>query len=78
MADLYDHARPSYPSALVDDVLDYAGAVAAATVRALEVGAGTGKATALFAARGLNVLAIEPSAEMARDGPSQPRGSTTT
>jgi len=64
VADLYDQARPSYPGALVDDVIEYAGADGAAAVRALEVGAGTGKATALFAARGLNVLAIEPSAEM--------------
>jgi trans-aconitate methyltransferase len=63
VADLYDQARPSYPSALVDDVLEYAGA--GEGDRAVEVGAGTGKATALFAARGLNVVAIEPSAEMA-------------
>lgn len=63
VADLYDQARPSYPSALVDDVLEYAGA--GEDDRAVEVGAGTGKATVLFAARGLNVVAIEPSAEMA-------------
>jgi SAM-dependent methyltransferase len=63
VADLYDQARPSYPSALVDDVLEYARA--GEGDRAVEVGAGTGKATVLFAARGLNVVAIEPSAEMA-------------
>jgi SAM-dependent methyltransferase len=66
VADLYDQARPSYPSALVDDVLEYAGAAGGVADRALEVGAGTGKATVLFAARGLDVLAIEPSAEMAQ------------
>ena len=65
VANLYDQARPSYPSALVDDVVEYAGASGAASDGALEVGAGTGKATVLFAARGLNVLGIEPSAEMA-------------
>jgi SAM-dependent methyltransferase len=63
IAELYDRARPSYPPALVDEVLRFAG------VRpgdeAIEVGAGTGKATVLFAARGLRILAIEPSAEMA-------------
>ena len=66
VADLYDHARPSYPVALVDDVVEYAAAGGARSDRAVEVGAGTGKATALFAARGLNVVAIEPSAEMAQ------------
>lgn len=65
VADLYDEARPSYPRALVEDVVEYAGAAGAQSGRALEVGAGTGKATVLFAAHGLNVLAIEPSAEMA-------------
>jgi SAM-dependent methyltransferase len=63
VAELYDQSRPSYPEALVDDVLEYAGASEAD--RAVEVGAGTGKATVLFASRGLNVMAIEPSAEMA-------------
>ncbi len=66
VAELYDQARPSYPSALVDDVVQYAGAAGAMADRVLEVGAGTGKATVLFADRGLSVLAIEPSAEMAR------------
>jgi len=63
VADLYDQSRPSYPEALVDAVLEYAGA--RESDRAVEVGAGTGKATVLFAARGLSVLGIEPSAEMA-------------
>jgi SAM-dependent methyltransferase len=65
VADLYDQARPSYPSVLVDEVLEYAGAAPGASNRAVEVGAGTGKATVLFAARGLDVVAIEPSADMA-------------
>jgi SAM-dependent methyltransferase len=65
VADLYDRARPSYPSALVDDVLEYAGVAPGEAARAVEVGAGTGKATVLFAARGLDIVALEPSAEMA-------------
>lgn len=65
VADLYDQARPSYPSTLVDDVLEYAGLGPGAAGRAVEVGAGTGKATVLFAARGLEIVALEPSAEMA-------------
>ncbi len=63
VAETYDAARPSYPSALVDDVLD--AMPAPSEPRALEVGAGTGKATVLFAARGLSITALEPSAEMA-------------
>ncbi len=63
VAELYDRSRPSYPRAVVDDVLEFAGADSSS--RALEVGAGTGKATVLFAERGLDVVALEPSAEMA-------------
>ena len=60
--DLYDRARPGYPQALVGDVLAFAGV---ASPRTLEIGAGTGKATVAFAARGLEILALEPSPEMA-------------
>ena len=61
VAELYDASRPSYPDALIDDLVGWAGAAP----RALEVGAGTGKATRRMARRGVAVLAIEPSAEMA-------------
>ena len=63
VAELYDASRPSYPPAVVEELLRRAGAGAGDGV--LEVGAGTGKATVLFAARGLAVVAIEPSPEMA-------------
>jgi SAM-dependent methyltransferase len=63
VAELYDRVRPSYPSALVDDVIERADM--GRQGRALEVGAGTGKATVEFAARGVSVLALEPSPEMA-------------
>ncbi|MGH2857010.1 MAG: class I SAM-dependent methyltransferase [Solirubrobacteraceae bacterium] len=63
VAELYDRHRPSYPSVLIDDLIEQAGVSASA--RVLEVGAGTGKATAMLAARGIKVVAIEPSAGMA-------------
>jgi SAM-dependent methyltransferase len=63
VAELYDHARPGYPAELVDEVLEFAHAGRGA--RALEVGAGTGKATVLFADRGLELVALEPSPAMA-------------
>ena len=62
VADLYDRVRPGYPEALVDDVLGFCGLPAP---RVLEVGAGTGKATVAFAARGLEIVALAPTAEMA-------------
>jgi SAM-dependent methyltransferase len=63
VAELYDEARASYPPALVDEVIAFAAVEP--PERLLEVGAGTGKATVLFAARGFGVLGIEPSPEMA-------------
>jgi SAM-dependent methyltransferase len=64
VADLYEQLRPSYPAAAIDAVLQYGELDPGA--RIVDVGAGTGKATELFAARGLHVVALEPSAEMAR------------
>lgn len=62
VAQSYERDRPGYPDELVDAVLRYA----ARPVRtALEVGAGTGKATRLFASRGIEVTALEPDAAMA-------------
>ena len=43
----YDRVRPGYPPELIDTVLSHAPA----DPTALDVGAGTGKATAMFAAR---------------------------
>jgi len=58
-AELYDAARPSYPDALADDVITRAGR------RVLEIGAGTGKATVVFARRGASIVAIEPGPSLA-------------
>jgi SAM-dependent methyltransferase len=64
VAELYDSTRAGYPGALVDDVISYARADGPG-LRAVEVGAGTGKATVSFASRGLEIVAIEPSPGMA-------------
>ncbi|WP_370093842.1 trans-aconitate 2-methyltransferase [Streptacidiphilus sp. MAP12-20] len=62
----YDAYRPGYPDALVTTVLEFAGIHGALSdVHALEVGAGTGKATVAFAGRGVQVLAVEPDPRMA-------------
>lgn len=54
----YDRVRPGYPGAVADWL------VAPGTGRAADVGAGTGLFTALLAARGLEVTAVDPSADM--------------
>lgn len=56
----YDAARPDYPPEAIARVV---GLVEAR--RALEVGAGTGKATAAFAREGLKLTCLEPSPQMA-------------
>jgi SAM-dependent methyltransferase len=56
-----DSFRPGYPAELFDMVMAYAGH----PVRtALEIGAGTGKATRLLAQRGITVTATEPDGAM--------------
>ncbi|WP_198410233.1 class I SAM-dependent methyltransferase [Microlunatus flavus] len=61
VADAYEEHRLGYPDAVADLVLGYARPTVA---RALEVGAGTGKATRLFAGRGPAVTACEPDPAM--------------
>jgi SAM-dependent methyltransferase len=61
VAALYDEVRPSYPDQLIDDVV---GLLPGRDV--VEVGAGTGKATAKLAARGLRLTCVEPDPAMAR------------
>ena len=64
VAEQYDAARPSYP----DEIFDIGDRVRRdwpRATRALEIGAGTGKATEKFVARGLHVHALEPSPGMA-------------
>ena len=60
-AELYDRARPSYPTKLIDDVLNLVGT----PCRAVDVGCGTGKATVLLAERGVHGVGVEPDASMA-------------
>src|SRR4051794_41576781 len=57
-AQAYERGRPPYPEAAVDWLLP------AGARRVLDLGAGTGKLTRLLVARGLDVVAVEPSAGM--------------
>jgi SAM-dependent methyltransferase len=53
-ADAYERGRPPYPAEAIDWLLPPGAA------RVLDVGAGTGKLTRELAARGLDVVAVEP------------------
>ncbi len=59
-ASTYDQVRPAYPDELVARILADAGH----PVSAVEVGAGTGKASEAFAARGIRLTCVEPDPEM--------------
>ena len=61
VAAAYERFRPGYPAELVDTVMRYARQPLRTV---LEIGAGTGKATRLFAERGVTVTATEPDAAM--------------
>jgi len=60
---LYDQIRPGYPEALFDDMVTLSGLPAGGSV--LEIGSGTGKATAPMAQRGYRIQGIELGANMA-------------
>ncbi|ROQ59269.1 methyltransferase family protein [Streptomyces sp. 840.1] len=61
IAQAYERFRPGYPVELFDVVTGYAGRP---VTTALEIGAGTGKATRLLARRGVSVTATDPDAAM--------------
>lgn len=63
VAELYDRARPSYPEALIGDVISQASICPPA--RILELGCGTGQATEAFARRGFSMVCLEPGARLA-------------
>jgi SAM-dependent methyltransferase len=59
VAELYDRARPSYPTALIDVLTE------PRPHRVLDVGCGTGKAARLLIERGCDLLGVEPDPSMA-------------
>ncbi|HEY6492681.1 MAG TPA: class I SAM-dependent methyltransferase [Trebonia sp.] len=61
VAEAYERFRPGYPAELFDLVMAYASRP---VLTALEIGAGTGKATRLFAQGGVAVTATDPDAAM--------------
>ena len=66
MADYYDDNRPDYPEELIATIINRANLSPESKV--LEIGAGSGKATAQFADFGFEMLCIEPGADFAEKG----------
>jgi len=66
--DSYERARPAYPDDLFDDLVRYlrAGGQGAQGASVLEIGSGTGKATASLLDRGMIVTGVEPGENMSR------------
>lgn len=66
--DDYVRFRPSYPAAVIDAVLDGLIPTNGRTLRAVDLGAGTGICSRLLAARGVRVIAVEPNDAMRAAG----------
>jgi SAM-dependent methyltransferase len=62
VADVYERARPSYPQAAVDWIVERAELRPGRTL--VDLGAGTGKLTRLLLPTGARVVAVEPIPEM--------------
>ena len=62
LADIYAKCRPTYPPAAIDFILQHCGLRNGSVL--VDVGCGTGISSRLFAGRGLEVIGIEPNAEM--------------
>lgn len=63
VAQLYAQTRPTYPADLIEDLIRAADLQPRA--RVLELGAGPGTASVLFAGRGYALLCLEPGARLA-------------
>jgi SAM-dependent methyltransferase len=63
VAVLYEHARPHYPLAVVDDLFSLTGLQPGCNV--LEIGCGTGQITVPLAERGVRITALEPGPRLA-------------
>jgi SAM-dependent methyltransferase len=74
----YQRGRPSYPSELIDWVLAQAGlpprAAGPPVARLADIGCGTGIATRLLAARGYDVVGVDPSEDMLAEARAQGGG----
>lgn len=62
LADMYAKARPTYPDAAIDYIMDICKLTSSSQLA--DVGCGTGISSQLFGGRGVNVTGVEPNADM--------------
>ncbi len=62
ISNLYDRARITYPTQLIDDIVTYSKIRPNGKI--LDVGCGTGQATLLFAQRGYSIVGLDVGQEM--------------
>lgn len=72
MADYYDTYRPGYPGEIVSAIIRKANLVGGS--RLLEVGSGSGKATAQFAGNGFEMTCIDPGVDLVSLGNARFKG----
>lgn len=65
-ADYYDKFRPSYPHEIIDTLIKETGIDQGSNL--IEIGAGSGKATELFAGKGFNIICIDPGPDLVKKG----------
>lgn len=65
-AEYYDKFRPSYPAEIIDKIISTANICS--NSRALEIGAGSGKATELFVPYKFNIHCVEPGENLVKKG----------
>ena len=66
MSDYYDKYRPDYPEEIIRTIINKANL--AASSKLLEIGSGSGKATAQFADFGFEIVCIEPGVDLVEQG----------
>jgi SAM-dependent methyltransferase len=70
LADVYSKCRPGYPDEAIEWVINHCGLTPPAVL--VDIGCGTGISSRLFAQRGVQVIGIEPNAEMRARAESEP------
>ena len=66
VAEYYDKYRPGYPEEIIDSLISVTGISNGSDL--LEIGCGSGKATAQFVGNGFNILGIDPGEDLVRIG----------